>query len=105
MPDAVTVMPRVLRAVDMYRKAGRPVIHVIRLYEADGANVGITFPNCVRATQLGATDHDYRAGLVPEACTETSPKGLDAMRGEGGQIMSLDDLGSLVSGKLARKET
>lgn len=183
MPDAVTVMPRVLRAVDMYRRAGQPVIHVVRLYEADGANVdmcrkwqvetreirlivpgtwgsqifpainptgaeldakallagdvqrltdrefviykprfngfvrteldaflksldinsvvivGITFPNCVRATQLGATDHDYRVGLVPEACTETYPKGLDAMRGEGVQIMSLDDLGALVSGK------
>jgi nicotinamidase-related amidase len=54
--------------------------------------LGITFPNCVRATQLGAIDHDHRVGLVPSGCTQVFPEGLKTMQGEGVQLMSLDDL-------------
>ncbi len=176
MPDFKSVIPNVERAIRIFRAAGRPVIHVVRLYPADGSNsdlclrwqianqglrvvvpgtwgselvpctnpngarldpkllmsgrvqqisdrefvcykprfngffrtplsrflrsqgigsvviVGITFPNCVRATQLGATDHDFRVALVPEACTQVYPDGLRAMQGEGVQLISLGAL-------------
>lgn len=54
--------------------------------------VGITFPNCVLATQLGATDNDFRVGLVPEACTQVDEAGLRAMQNKGVQVMSLGEL-------------
>ena len=176
MPDLKVVMPRVVEAIDMFRSAGKPIIHVVRLYKANGTNadmcrrwqiqhdhlrvvvpdtwgsqlvpatnptgakldaqtlmnrgiqqltksefvcykprfngfydtslnkflgsmdidsvvvVGITFPNCVRATQLGATDHNYRVALVPSACTQVYPDGLKSMQGEGVQLMTLHDL-------------
>ncbi len=53
---------------------------------------GITFPNCVLATQLGATDNDFRVGLVPEACTQTEEAGLLAMQNKGVQLMSVEEL-------------
>lgn len=53
---------------------------------------GITFPNCVLATQLGATDNDLRVGLVPEACTQTEEAGLRAMQNKGVQLMSVEEL-------------
>ena len=54
--------------------------------------VGITFPNCVLATQLGATDNDLRVGLVADACTQVEEAGLRAMQNKGVQLMSVDDL-------------
>lgn len=57
---------------------------------------GITFPNCVRATQFGACDRGYRVGLVPEACTEVWEEGLEAMRRVGVQLMGLGDLRTLL---------
>lgn len=53
---------------------------------------GLTFPNCVLATQLGATDNDFRVGLVPEACTQVDEAGLRAMQNKGVQLMSVDEL-------------
>lgn len=53
--------------------------------------IGMTFPNCVRATQYGATDHHYRVAAVPEAITQVYPGGLVAMQRQGVQLMSMDD--------------
>ncbi len=175
-------MPDLVEAIEVFRRAGLPIVHVVRLYKEDASNVdpcrkwqfekgdlrvvipgtwgsqlvsstnptgveldagallagevqeltplefvvykprfsafhgtplkdllnsrgtdsvvivGITFPNCVLAAQLSATDRDYRVGLVPSACTEASDDGLRAMQNKGVQLMALDDLRQLVSG-------
>ncbi|MBC7253229.1 MAG: cysteine hydrolase [Actinobacteria bacterium] len=168
-------IPRIVEVVELFRRAKKPIVHVVRLYKPDGSNVdpcrrwqfergemravvagtwgsqlveavspgveldakwllagnfqelapgeyamykprfgafsrtplhaflqergvdsviivGITFPNCVLATQLGATDLDYRVGLVPEACTEVSEEGLLHMQNKGVQILGLEYL-------------
>ena len=54
--------------------------------------VGITFSNCVRATQFGATDNGYRVGLVPSACTGVNDEELKAMQAVGVQLLSSNDL-------------
>ncbi|RJP27177.1 MAG: cysteine hydrolase [Actinobacteria bacterium] len=59
--------------------------------------IGITFPNCVLAAQLSATDRDYRVGLVPDACTQVNDEGLLAMQNKGVQLMTVDDLRELLS--------
>ncbi len=58
---------------------------------------GMTFPNCVRATQISAIDRDYRTALVPAACTQTDEAGLRAMQAQGVQLMELDELQSLLA--------
>lgn len=186
--DAAEKVPRIARIVEMFRKAGNLIIHVIRLYEEDGRNVdpcrrwqveqgklsavvpgtwgsqpceevvpegvtldtklllsgrmqkvseieyilyksrlgafhgthlakglrykgidsvvivGITFANCVRATQFGATDNDFRVGLVPEAVTLTNPDGLAAMQAVGVQMMEIDELEAWLEGKCYKSE-
>jgi len=178
VPDLERVMPNLVRAIELFREAGKLVIHVIRLYKEDGSNVdlcrrwhfqqgelrmvvpetwgselvagtnptgrkldpeillaggfqelrpnelamykprfsafhdtplkalldskgidsviivGITFPNCVRATQFGASDNGYRVGLIPSACTGVYDDGLKAMQAVGVQLMTLDELES-----------
>ncbi|NPV59628.1 MAG: cysteine hydrolase [Actinobacteria bacterium] len=176
MPDLDRVIPNILEVVDSFRRAGRPIVHVVRIYLEDASNVdycrrwqfergearavvagswgsqlvaslnptgeeldvpalldgrmqelthtefvmykprfgafhgtplkdfleekgidsvvivGITFPNCVLATQLGATDNDFRVGLVPGACTQVDEAGLRAMQNKGVQLMSVGEL-------------
>ncbi|MCB2186490.1 MAG: cysteine hydrolase [Deltaproteobacteria bacterium] len=184
--DAVRVMPPVGEAVAMFRRAGRPIIHLVRLYLPDGHNadlgrrealkqgklhlaepgtwgselyaplnpdgkaldyqallagrvqslgpqefvilkprydaflgtplvsflgelgvnsvvvVGLGAPDDVRATQLGATDRDFRVGLVPTACNGVYPEALKAMRAEGVQLMNLDELSRVLLGAKAK---
>lgn len=57
--------------------------------------VAITFPNCVLATLLEATGLDYRVGLVPEACTETSKEG-PAHAEQGSAAVSFEELRALI---------
>ncbi len=179
VPGAEEIIPRIGEAVDVFRRAGKVIVHVVRLFLPDGSNVdpcrrwqfekgelravvagtwgsqlnaatspgveleaemllrgdfqelarneyamykrrfgafsgtrlhgflrdrdvdsvvivGITFPNCVLATQLGATDLDYRVGLVPEACTEVSEEGLRHMQNKGVQLLTIEDIKSLM---------
>jgi nicotinamidase-related amidase len=60
------------------------------------AIIAITSPNCVRATQLGATDHDYRVGLALSECAETYDEGSKAMQGEGVQLLKIEELEHLI---------
>jgi len=180
MSDLERVMPDLVEAIEMFRLAQRPIVHIVRLYMADGHNVdlcrrwhfeqgeycfgvpgtwgaelvestnptgaklategllageiqeltplefvvykprfnafhdtplhaflqarkidsvviaGITFPNCVLASQLGATDRDYRVGLIPSACTQVNEVGLEGMAAKGVQLMTLEDLRDLL---------
>lgn len=59
--------------------------------------------NRVRATQLGAKDHDYRLGLVPSACTQVYPGGLKAEHGEGVQLMTIEALEKFLHSGNAKK--
>ncbi len=181
LPGLDGVVPRLVRAIELFKAAGRPVIRVVRLYRPDGSNVdlcrrwqveqgqlawaaphdwgsqlveasnpagtklavedllagrvqtlapgdyviykprfsafvntdlhqflgrmgvnslvivGLTFANCVRATQISATDLDYRVGLVPDACTDTDAKGLAVMQAMGVQLMTMADLEDLLA--------
>ncbi len=180
LPGLEQVMPEVVEVIEVFRAAGLPIVHVVRLYEEDGSNVdpcrrwqvesgdlrvvisgtwgsqlvartnptgaeldagkllagevqeltptefvlyklrfsafhgtrlesflkergidsvvivGITFPNCVLAAQLSATDRDFRVGLVPSACTQVSDDGLRAMQNKGVQLMTPVELRDII---------
>jgi nicotinamidase-related amidase len=180
MPGLDKVMPEIIGAIEIFRRARSPIVHIVRLYREDGSNVdlcrrwqvekgdlrvgvpytwgsqlvastnpsgieldadallagemqelapfefamykprfsafyatpledfltagginsvvivGLTFPNCVLAAQLDATDRDYRVGLVPSACTQENDDGLRGMQNKGVQLMTLDELRELL---------
>jgi nicotinamidase-related amidase len=182
IPGLEAVMPDLIEAIEIFRRAGLTIVHVVRLYKEDGSNVdlcrrwqfergelraiipgtwgsqlvastnptgagldadallageiqeltplefvlykprfsafhgtgleaflnargidsvvivGITFPNCVLAAQLNATDRDYRVGLVPSACTQVNDDGLRAMQNKGVQLMTTGELRQLTTG-------
>jgi nicotinamidase-related amidase len=183
MPNIETAIPDIVKIIKLFRRTGKPIIHVVRLYESNGKNVdycrrwqveqgkikiivpgtwgaelvastnptgaklnckkllqgniqtltskefviyksrfngfyktklnnflrskninsvlivGITFPNCVRATQIGAVDNNFRVALVPSACTAVYHAGLKAMQGEGVQLMTLEELKKTICAK------
>lgn len=180
IPGHEAIMPDLVETLEIFRRAGMTIVHVVRLYKEDGSNVdlcrrwqfergelraiipgtwgsqlvastnptgaeldadrllageiqeltprefvlykprfsafhatrlqafldergvdsvvimGITFPNCVLAAQLSATDRDYRVGLIPSACTQVNDEGLRAMQNKGVQLMTTDELSELL---------
>jgi nicotinamidase-related amidase len=39
IPGTTDTVPRIRRLLDAFRAAGRPIVHVVRLYQEDGSNV------------------------------------------------------------------
>jgi nicotinamidase-related amidase len=39
IPGTMDAVPRIRRLLDAFRAAGRPIVHVVRLYQEDGSNV------------------------------------------------------------------
>jgi nicotinamidase-related amidase len=65
------VLPRMTALAEAFREAGRPIVHIVRLYEADGSNVDL----CRRAAveegwevlAPGAAGSELAPGLLPSA--------------------------------------
>jgi nicotinamidase-related amidase len=38
VPGTIAVVPRIRRLVEAFRRAANPIVHIVRLYQADGAN-------------------------------------------------------------------
>lgn len=52
IPETSEILPRMRELVDAFRRARRPVIHIVRLYKSDGSNADL----CRRsAVEQGAT--------------------------------------------------
>lgn len=49
VPGTSAVLPHVARLLEFFRARSRPIIHVVRLYKADGSNVDL----CRRAAVIG----------------------------------------------------
>ncbi|MET0067062.1 MAG: isochorismatase family cysteine hydrolase [Candidatus Thiodiazotropha sp.] len=41
IPGTMEVVPNMVRLLDAYRSAARPIIHVVRIYQPDGSNVDL----------------------------------------------------------------
>src|SRR5262245_51236723 len=88
IPGTSAVVPRIAALLAVFRKARRPVVHVVRIYQADGSNVDL----CRRASiesgrgivRPGSRGLELAAGLGvnPE-------RGLDPDLLLGGRLQSL----------------
>jgi nicotinamidase-related amidase len=62
---------------DAFRRAGRPIVHVVRLYRADGSNVDLCRRELVEGGARILAPGDEGAELAPGLAPEGAP-GLDA---------------------------
>jgi nicotinamidase-related amidase len=72
------VIPNIVRLLDAYRGASLPVIHIVRLYLADGSNADVCrremvengaciVQHCPRTTVYESSERDYKIVLVEDA--------------------------------------
>ena len=90
MPDLNTVMPRITEIIKMFRKADKPIVHVVRLYKADGTNADMCRRWQIQHEGLRVVVPDtWGSQLVPE----TNPTGakLDAQALMHGNIQALTE--------------
>ncbi|MGW1012412.1 cysteine hydrolase family protein [Streptomyces termitum] len=89
IPGTTEVLPRVRRLTEEFRAAGRPVFHVVRLYEKGGGNADL-----VRRTLLadgtavvapGTPGSELAAGIAPADAPALDPEAL--LRGPGHQLL------------------
>jgi nicotinamidase-related amidase len=76
VPGTSEVLPAVSRVVAAFRRAGRPVVHVVRLYLADGSNADLSRRARIRAGASIA--RPGTAGAQPAAGLLRAPVELDA---------------------------
>ena len=49
IPGTSAVVPQIAALAEAFRGAGRPIVHIVRLYEADGSNVDLCRRSAVEA--------------------------------------------------------
>ncbi|MFA6583693.1 MAG: isochorismatase family protein, partial [Elusimicrobiaceae bacterium] len=68
-PNNAAVSASIAQAVGMFRKAGRPIIHVVRLYDAAGSNADLfirtQLQNGLKFLQPGMPGSEFIPGTVP----------------------------------------
>ncbi len=81
-------IPQMRRVLDAFRVAERPIVHVVRIYEADGSNAEL----CRRGLLAGGTKIVVRGSAGSQIATELLPDSaisLDADQLMGGQLQPL----------------
>jgi nicotinamidase-related amidase len=84
IPGTIEVAPRIRRLLDAFRAAGRPIVHVVRLYQEDGSNVDPVRRAAVEGGQRMAAPGSDGAELLDELKPDPARR-LDAealLRGE-----------------------
>lgn len=117
IPGTSGVAPAVRGLAAAFRGAGRPIVHVVRLYPTGGdadlprraairsgtarlhdwltergvtslAVAGCNLPNCPRATLFDASNHDYRAAPAVDAVCQVTQARLDDLSLIGIQLVT-----------------
>lgn len=90
IPGTSAVLPRMRRLVAAYRRAGMPIVHIVRLYQADGANVDLCRREQVEQGApillAGSSGSQLAPDLLPQAGIRLDPDLLLA-----GGIQSVGD--------------
>lgn len=71
IPGTSAMLPRMRRLLETFRAAGRPIVHIVRLYLADGSNVDLCrrawVQNGARVLAPGSPGCELAPGLLPSA--------------------------------------
>jgi nicotinamidase-related amidase len=84
VPGALEVVPAICAVADAFRAARRPIVHIVRLYTADGANADLCRRSLIEGGARIATPGSARADLVADLKPDPSPSMDSAalLRGE-----------------------
>lgn len=93
IPGTSAVVPAIAKLCQAFRAAGRPVVHVVRLYLADGSNAEPCRRDIVRAADSMLTPGTPGRLLAPELVAGTDGELDDDLLLSGGiQVLSNRDL-------------
>jgi nicotinamidase-related amidase len=71
VPGSAAALPAIVRLAQAFRAAGLPIVHIVRLYRADGSNVDACRRQAVidgwQALAPGSPGSELPAGLAPPA--------------------------------------
>ncbi len=86
VPGTSEAVPAMRRLLGVFRRCGRPVIHVVRIYKPDGSNVDLCRRKAVRSGArvliAGSEGCELAPGLAPDPATRLDP---DLLLGGGVQ--------------------
>ncbi|MFE7278344.1 cysteine hydrolase family protein [Streptomyces sp. NPDC057623] len=78
VPGTTEILPALRRTVSAFRAAGRPVVHVVRLYEEGGGNADLVrrqlLESGVRIAAPGTPGSEPAGGIVPEGAPALDAK-------------------------------
>ena len=84
IPGTMDAVPRIRRLLDTFRAAGRPIVHVVRLYKEDGSNVDpvrrATVEGGVRMVAPGSDGAELLDELKPDPTLRLDAEAL--LRGQ-----------------------
>jgi nicotinamidase-related amidase len=70
IPGTSAALPQVRRLAEAFRRAGRPIVHVVRLYLCDGSNVDLCRRRAVlegaRLVLAGSPGAELAPGILPD---------------------------------------
>jgi nicotinamidase-related amidase len=81
VPGTSEVLPAVREVVGAFRRAGRPIVHVVRLYLPDGSNADISRRAALRAGASIARPGTEGAELAPDLLPAGAALDTDALLG------------------------
>ncbi|MFB6703264.1 cysteine hydrolase family protein [Streptomyces sp. NPDC056333] len=77
VPGTTEILPALRRTVSAFRATGRPVVHVVRLYEEHGGNADLVrrglLESGARIATPGTPGSEPADGIVPEAAPALDP--------------------------------
>jgi len=80
IPGTSAALPAMTRLAEAFRTSGRPIVHVVRVYERDGANVDVCRRAAVEAGARmlapGEAGTELARGLVPDGAPRLDPARL-----------------------------
>lgn len=77
VPGTTEILPALRRSVSAFRAAGRPVVHVVRLYEEGGGNADLVrrlLESGVRIAAPGTPGSEPAEGLLPPGAPGLDPE-------------------------------
>jgi len=88
IPGTSAALPAMGRLAQAFRDSGRPIVHVVRIYESDGSNVDLCRRELVESgaaiLATGAPGTEIAPGLLPAGAPA-----LDAQRLLGGELQQI----------------
>ena len=77
IPGTSAILPAMTLLLDAFRRANRPIVHIVRLYQSDGSNVDLCrrslVENGAAILSPGSEGSELAPGLLPDPAVRLDP--------------------------------